>query len=143
MKPDIVHPALGCLKFDADLNWYEGATETSGTQVPFYLSLDSGDEKTIVALARKLVPKITQLIPTAKDSAATSLLSLKNGGWLEDGESEFTHDGFVEHLSIESIIIYPDETAELIFCDGGLFFGHVVLVSVSADGQCSEASIAG
>jgi len=144
MNNAVTRPILGALEFDADLNWYQGRLTVGGQDALLYLSLDEcQDEQALLAMASEKISDAEISIRMAKEFAARELLELKNGEWLGEGESPFTEERFAEKLLLESMVFYPDRTRELTFRDGGLFFGHVVLVSLDEDDACADASIAG
>lgn len=144
MKTSFAHPVLGELTYDAGLNWYEGRLVADGDAGSVYLSLDEcEDEEALVALAAAKIAEASRTVRQAKEFSASVLISLKNGEWLGECESAFSEEQFVKKLVLESMVFYPDRTRELTFRDGGLFFGHVVLVSLDHNDECSEAGIAG
>jgi hypothetical protein len=144
MKQALHHPALGRLTFDAELNWYQGKFATGDKSAAFFLSLDEcHDEDALFAMASRKIADSVTTIQRAREFSARELLELKNGEWLGDGEAPYTEASFAKKLSLESMVFYPDGTREFTFKDGGLFFGHVVLVSLDENDECVEASIAG
>lgn len=108
-----------------------------------YLAAETEDEANHSLAAAASLPQLSSYIISAKSFAADSLIELKNGEWRDEGDVKLTHNQFVERLTTESIAFYPDGDVELNFGDGGLFSGHVVLVSGTTKGNFSDATIAG
>jgi hypothetical protein len=145
MSQDLIDAVLGPLTFDEDLNWFEGVyNNKSGVNVPFTISLDEAEgSKEAIAEARELLPLLVSLIDAGKKFACDNLLDVKNEHWLDAGEPEVDERKFISSLEIESIGLYPDKEGGFSFADGGLFAGHVVMMSWNPEDGFSDADIAG
>lgn len=143
MQFTISHIDLGTLRYEGDLGWYEGAITVADERVSIYLSAESEAEVGhSLSSAESRWATLPAFIASAKSFAADSLLDLKNGEWCEEDGSQVSRQHFTERLAPESIIFYPEGDIELTLKDGGLFFGHVVLISATAKGF-TDATIAG
>jgi hypothetical protein len=70
-------------------------------------------------------------------------LSLKNSNWLKKNENELTAEEFRARMIIDCISIDDDGLVEFWYHDGGLFWGHSIVVHVEADDKISWVEIAG
>ena len=144
MKQGLRHQIFGTLKWDSGLEWYAGTIDLDGLEAAIYISVDEADdEASLFSRWGSIYPSLPNHVVAAREFASTELLSLKNGEWLGEGEEQLTATDFASRLIPESLTLYPDMTSEVIFHAGGMFFGHVVLISLDASGQCSDATIAG
>lgn len=145
MNTVLIDPVLGTLTFNEDLNWYEG--ELSSTEhgiVRFSISLDAQQSvDAAIQEARALVPLVCNAIHAAKEFACGELLSVKNEGWLEEGEPAVSKVEFLARLSIDSVGAYADRECEVFFKDGDLFWGHTVLLSWNTTRGFYSVDIAG
>jgi hypothetical protein len=138
------HPEFGNFTYDEPLGWYEGRLTDGFGEVALYLSTESENEaSSILVSAEPFFKSLDKMIASAKNYAADKLLELRNSGWRGKDSEKFSKDEFVLHLSCFSVTLYPDQSVEIVFRDGGLFFGHVVLVSANTQGQFLDATIAG
>ena len=91
--------------------------------------------------ARALVGSVQQHDRCARDVAALELLETYNDNWREyqeieaDGAAvdvsnpELSTEEFVQRLGLEAISIWGENRCELFYNDGGLFWGHSVVVT--------------
>ena len=49
----------------------------------------------------------------------------------------------MRRLTLESIDLYPDGTAEIYFADDDMFGGHVIIISMAESGELTDVSVAG
>ncbi|HSD83193.1 MAG TPA: DUF2262 domain-containing protein [Anaerolineae bacterium] len=145
MEASRVDPVLGSLAFNVELNWYEGRYRTAAHgEVPFAISLDATPSvEAALHDARELIPRLAEALAAAQAYACDQLLALKNEVWLEEGEGPVTAADFRARLTIDSIGVYANRKAEFFFRDGGLFWGHTVLLSWSESQGFVSADIAG
>ncbi len=144
MKTEITHPIIGMFKYDESLGWYEGHISIASENVALYLSAESKVEaESILSSASSRMPSLEFTLASAKSYAAEQLIELKNGEWRDEGGSTVSCTEFIEKLQTESVTFYPHQNMEIVFKDGGLFFGHVVLVSCDEKEKFTDATIAG
>jgi hypothetical protein len=145
MNSAVVDPVLGKLVLDRGLNWYEGQLNIEGQGTAHIgISLDDVPiPEEAIQRAGVLVPLILASILQAKEFACARLRSLKNESWLEASEKPVTPEDFVQRLSVESLVVYADQSCEIYFKDGDLFWGHTVLVSWNPEEGFHDAGIAG
>lgn len=140
---DRTHPYLGSLRYDADLNWWQGTVPTAGT-VKVYLSLDECvDEKALLSMAEVVCRDLSSWRKKVEDFAVRELLALKNETWLEEGEAEVSPDEFRRRMTLESIAFYPDGAFEFTHGDGELFWGHSIQTSGTVADGPTDADIPG
>ena len=141
---DVEHETLGTLRYDADLDWYEGRVEHGGKAVPIYLAA-AGQKEFDAAAARavRVTSSLDYYGARAKEYAAGQLLKIKNDGWLEEGESPIGADEFKEKLSLQEIVFRRYGAVEFHHRDGDLFWGHSVVVSLDGGDNFVQADIPG
>ena len=61
--------------------------------------------------------------------------------WNEEAAIDSAH--FAACITLQTVIFYPDGSAELFYDDGDLFAGHVILVSLDTYGALQDATLAG
>ena len=131
------HPTLGRLVYDAALRWHEGHATVGGVEVALAVSRGA------LVYAARVAPGLDGHDRAARDGAVAALLAVKNESWREPGEPEVTAVRFREALALESVVVYADGVVELYYADGGLFWGHTVVVRLGPDGRVEEADLAG
>ena len=143
MNP-IEHQTLGVLTYEKQLNWYTTEFAFDGDTVSIRLSLDEcTDVDALVAFGASIAAALRQLAESAAEYAANEQLGLKNDTWLGEDESPVSRDEFIKRLQLESVVAYPDGTAEWFFDDGDLFWGNCVLLQMESDQTFSDVSLAG
>ena len=143
MQQTIHHPEVGDLYYDETLGWFEGSILMNGERVAIQLSAESDAELApLLERASVEIPALASRIGQAKSFAAQSLIALKNGEW-SDAAGPVSEEKFASVLCKASVTLYPDCTTEFVFQDGGLFFGHSVLVSFNEAEGFTDAFIAG
>jgi hypothetical protein len=141
---DREHPYLGPLRYNAELNWWEGALPTAAVAIKVYLSLDEcSDEEALLSTAEAVCRALASWRQRVEDFAVRELLPLKNESWLEEGEPEITPEEFRNRMSLESISFYPDGAFEFLHDDGELFWGHSIQVCGTVEEGPTDADIPG
>jgi hypothetical protein len=141
---DVEHETLGTLRYDGDLNWYEGRVEHGGKAVPIYLAA-VGEKEFDAAAARAVhvASRLDDYERRAKEYAVEQLLKIKNNGWLEDGESPVGADEFKEKMSLQEIVFRRYGAVDFHHRDGNLFWGHGIVVSLDGGDNFVKADIPG
>lgn len=141
LEPVRVECALGTFELDRRCDWYEGAIDYLGAPCSVLLVVEEGSTDVRVGLARleSLCADLKTLDRKVRQYAARELLE----NAVEWCEEELTSEQFAERMSNPSICIGSDGSVEFTFDDGGMFWGHVIVVSMDADGMFSGADIAG
>lgn len=135
---------VGYLHYDEELGWYEGSVYVSGDEVFIQLSAESNHElESVMSQLSLTMPALAARFSEAKLFAAESLLPLKNGEWQDDAEGPLSENEFAARLRGSSVTFYPDQSVDFVFQDGGLFFGHSVVVSFDHAAGFTSASISG
>lgn len=127
-----------CGLYEKKLNW-------DGEEGNLYIDCNSDMKKTMKVIY-ELVNNDKCWQDKIKKYAAKELLELANE-WLQDEEEpeyeEYTSDIFVNKLTFESVEVNEDGSFEVYYKDGGIFWGHCIIVSGNINGEFKEASIAG
>lgn len=74
--------------------------------------------------------------------AASRLLSIYNGGWLDDDHGVLDAAGFAQRLASPSLTVYEEGMTLVHFEDGDMFGGHCIQVT-TRDGKPTDAEIVG
>jgi hypothetical protein len=101
------------------------------------------DPASAVAVAESLFNDQDARNRRARDYAADRLLELKNDSWLDEDEVEISRAEFISRMQIASISINQNGDFHLWYEDGGLFFGHLILVSGNLERGLSDTGIHG
>jgi len=142
--PDIVHPNLGLLRYNNEYDWYEGQVTFRQLQIPICLATDDeGKIESVLSRVNNFVIQLDQYGEKAKDYAVNRLLELKNSAWLDENEKPLTPEQFKTLMILESIVISSEGNVEFYHNDGGLFFGHCILVTMDSSNDFIDAHIAG
>ena len=136
---------LGKLVFNTDLDWYETTVRiapaldaTLQIAVEGFASADDA-----IDAARRHLPTVLAGLEGGKALIASELLEIKNSDWLEDDEEALTEDQFVSQLTLSTLTAQADDSWELYFDAGQLFWGHQILVWWSPTRGFYEAQTAG
>lgn len=70
-------------------------------------------------------------------------MKLKNENWLEENEELVTAELFKKRMRLEKIAVYPNGEFEFWYDDGGLFWGHTILISGNLNEGPTNADIPG
>ena len=120
---------LGCFTLDRRAGWFEGDVRWGLRKVRLSLSpTDVSKPSNVIASAEKLWAQRKTLTRQACQVAAATLLEVKNGGWLDDGEQPMSEDQFMRKMKLESITIKEDGCFDFWFVDGNIFLGHSIEV---------------
>ena len=95
-----------------------------------------------LANARKRYLAIRTDLGSGKRAAAEHLLELYNDEWSDEDEP-IDADEFIRRMTLDTIVLKADGSADIDYDDGGMFLGHVIVLSLDADGKPSDATIAG
>lgn len=141
LKPVKVESTLGTFELDRHYDWYEGTIDYLGAPCSVLLTVEEGSTDAQVALARleSLCADLETFDKRARECAAEELL--ENAiDWCEE---ELTSEQFANRMSNPALCVGSDGSVEFTFDDGGMFWGHVIVVSMDADGVFSGADIEG
>jgi uncharacterized protein (TIGR03067 family) len=145
-----VHRELGTLEWDAKLRWWSGHVAWAGAaRVRLHVSLPHGASEDILDRAAAIVRRLNAR--TVYAHAAVKLMKLHNETWREwTDEKGEEHAGpvlnaeqFMAKLSPEGIKIDDEGGVDVYLNDGGLFWGHAVIVSLDPEMNPTRADIAG
>ena len=143
-RSQVLHPVLGELTFDANLDWWSTRMEISGAELRVDVSVDpSVDPAPAFDVAADIVRRVEPA--TLAAYAASQLLDLHNDTWRDDDDGPpIDAATFAARLTPTSLTIELDgEGATLWFDDGDLFWGHIVHVGLDAQLQPVDASFSG
>ncbi len=144
-KPIIVEDErLGRLVYDREFEQYDGSIDWNGASVTLHVYVDDPDEhEAACATARGLLRDQKAWAKRVADYAVQELLELKNESWLEEDESEVAAQDFVARMTLNTIAVSGDGSFEFWHDDGGLFWGHSIVIAGSLEGGLVDADIPG
>ena len=82
-------------------------------------------------------------ITAVRQFCADQLLGDKNSGWLKPGEAALSAFQFRSKLRLISLELGADDAVTLRFVDGGMFWGHQVVMEIAPDFSFDFATIEG
>ena len=135
-------PIFGELTWEDNLEWWTGHVEVApGHAIQVALSTTEGELETLLAQARPLLARIRREEADLRRATAEALLELYNTAWNEGAAIDGAR--FAACITLQAVTFYPDGSAEMFYDDGDLFAGHTLLVSLDAQGNLQDATIAG
>lgn len=141
MKPVVIHSPLGDFTLDRDCDWFEGRVDYLGKPCSVLLMVEEGSTDASIGLARleALCADLPSVDRAARNYAADELLETACD-WCEE---DLTREQFMERMEYPSIRVGDDGSVDIMFDDGGMFMGHVIVVSMATDGSFESADIEG
>ncbi|MBX9685948.1 MAG: DUF2262 domain-containing protein [Candidatus Obscuribacterales bacterium] len=135
---------FGTLSFDRSLNWFECAADWQGKRIHLYIALDKEDSaEASLENAGRLFLESSDWEAKIRDFAVESLLELKNDTWLDEDEEMVNAAEFKERISLQTITVYANGDFEFCLNDGGLFWGHAILIAANLSNGLKTANIVG
>jgi len=120
---------LGTFTLDRRVGWFSGQAYWMGNRVRLNLRAESPQEAEAAAhTGEALLHESGIWTKRIRDHAVARLLTVKNDGWLEEGEKPLTADEFGDTMILETICVDPGGSFEFWYSDGGLFWGHAIVV---------------
>ena len=122
------------LPYDHDLQCFKTSLRLNDRDVEILLS----DEhlKDHEQLGLRLQASLDWLLAqhhTIVNFCVAQFLDLKNESWLHEGQKPVTAWGFRTRLRLQAMYITADGRVVLRFLDGGLFWGHWVVVATDPE----------
>ncbi|MEM7247847.1 MAG: DUF2262 domain-containing protein [Acidobacteriota bacterium] len=146
LKPPEVHEddQFGTLTFDRRLRQYSADASWNGRPVELGLEASTPEELAeALQAARALWDDSVAWERRVLARALEELLSVRNGGWLDEGEAETTPEEFGARMTLELIRVDPDGNVSFSHDDGDLFWGHAISVDGNLSGGPKHAGISG
>ncbi len=144
-EPVVINdPVLGEFTLDRSISWFSGEATWAGAPVELHLSAgEPAGAEACLEVARALWDAQPAWTARITDHAAAELLEIKNGSWLDEGESPITPEEFKERMVLESVTVEADGSFEFSYDDGDLFWGHAIDVGGSLTEGPTHAGISG
>lgn len=95
-----------------------------------------------IARGRAAIEHIEGSMATFRKAIVKDLWQLYEGTWRGDRRS-LSRDELAKRPKLVSVQVAEGGSAVVYFSDGGLFYGHLIEVRLSARGKVSEACLAG
>ena len=139
---------FGDMVLDKDLMWF--SVEKEWRKKPFYIRLklqnENEDASEGLAMLEQFWKKKAPWDKKLRAFAAKQLLALANDWASSDDEHPgrvWTEDSFAKALKNESLVMDTDGSFEMWYDDGGIFFGHAVVVYGDIHNGIKEAKMEG
>ena len=143
-RSELRDTTLGTLTWNADLAWYEGRPKVGRRDVGLHVAPPpNSGPASLLARARRVVSDLDGYERKAKAVAARELLALKNEVWRDPDEPLATAADFRRRMKLEGVKVSGAGDVTFFFRDGGLFFGHAVVVELDPSDAPFGAEIAG
>ncbi|HZS04746.1 MAG TPA: DUF2262 domain-containing protein [Blastocatellia bacterium] len=142
MSDTVNDEQFGHLTYDPHLDWWAGVVELpdeAGSKLYTHTPEEGG--KAITQQAREAFGIIAGSFDQIRQKACDERLEIHNESWNEGDPIDA--ETFKRRLTLESITLYPDGSAEIYFGDDDMFWGHAIIVSMSEEGGFTDAIIAG
>lgn len=143
-RPDVNDPFLGRLRYDENLDWYDGEFTVGDSPIAFHLRIDEqGEIAPALDRARQVLGEFVGYARGAREFAAQELLDLKNESWLDEDEEPVTPEQFQARMELEGLVFSPDGEVTFYHRDGDLFCGHCIQISMDGTNRFVDADIPG
>lgn len=141
---EFIDEIVGMFTFDEVLQRFVARFRAGESTIDVVVeSNDRAEALALMSTVRRLVRNLDEVARVTKGFAASELLSLKNRAWLDDRERPLSQADFVSRLLLESVSVGDGGEATVWYGDGGMFLGHEVVVSLSAEGDPVGVTLAG
>ncbi|GMQ57263.1 hypothetical protein AN1V17_16580 [Vallitalea sediminicola] len=146
IRKDIIYDdsELGKFILNKSVDTYGSILDWCG--VKSELIMETNEESELVELIEKYKDRFSDQFDwdsKAKKFASKELISTKNDFWIDDDEKEMSEIEFQSLMSLESIVLYTDDSYTFWYKDGDIFGGHVIVVDGDFESGLNRAEIAG
>jgi|GEM_PF-1751262 len=135
---------LSKLNYNSGYGWYDASTSFKGKTIYAYVSGKTGESlPDLTARVNKTIAGLDANLDAILAFCVEELLEDKNADWVNDAHPTVTEDEFKRSLTLGALRFQPDRSLLLTFTDGGLFWGHWVMVKLSEDYTPTQAYLEG
>jgi hypothetical protein len=141
---EYAHPEIEPLKFYGNLGEYVGDVRVGGSVVSFTFDVDGYSiSDFIVERVRAFLQRLEPLVQAAIEHVCQRMLYLKNISWLHPEELPITEAEFKSRLKL--IQVWMDATGKrtLTFEDGGMFWGHDIVLDIGPNEEFERPDLYG
>jgi len=131
---------FGTLKYDLNLNWWEGKTKFQAKKIILYISAEEDNKFTPLDTLKERLKQLELL--NFNQIAADGLLALHNEAWNEE-EEDISSETFKKKVEVYNISLKEDGSSTIWLEDGDLFAGHLIQISLDAKNNVIDVGIAG
>ena len=144
----ITLPSIGELKYNEELEWYEGDIEINNILAGLSINYTTPKkfEKLISFVTTQFKNKFYDKILLEMEG---EMIALKNDTWLgeneETGKEELpiTAKEFRIRISIESMVFHEDGSSTIYCNEGDVFWGHLIEINIDKKGNYKNSNLAG
>lgn len=144
LKPVTIKNSQGEFNLNRDFSVFEGEINWLSGKCNVHLNTDTQNGITAnnsVEVLNQIAIDIENLDKKLRQFASEKLINLANE-WNEDSDEEISNEEFMKRLVLQDIYI-NSENITFYFDDDDMFCGHVIIVNMTSDFKCEDATIAG
>jgi hypothetical protein len=135
---------LGIIVLDSVVGEYVGRINWCGFRAELRLGADDAPTaRRSLRVALRLLDAADEWKKRIEDFAVAKLLDLKNESWREENEPKVTGREFRKLLTLRTMSTRGDGRFEFWHDDGGLFYGHSIVVAGDLKKGPTDAEIHG
>ncbi len=132
------------LIWSADDETWSGKVTVAGVRLEVTVLSDANEPSEALEIAWPVVRRAVEKDAAMRGAATADLREIFNNGWREKGTPSISAREFSRRMSLSGVNVYAEDgSAEVFYEDDGMFAGHSITVSLDADGEVEEATIAG
>lgn len=135
---------LSSVEYNPFYGWYDTETSFRGRKLFLNISGQSGESRP--DLERRVTAVLAWLdanLDHVREYCAEQLYQNKLDDWVDDAHPAVTREAFIQALTLGAVRFHPDRTLTVTFLDGGLFWGHWVVVTMTPDYTPTQAYLEG
>ena len=135
---------LSTLDYNSGYGWYDASTTFKGETIYVYVSGKTGESlPDLTARVNKTIAWLDANLEQILGYCAEQLLADKNADWVNEKSPAVSAEEFKRKLTLGAMRFRPDKLTLLTFTDGGLFWGHWVMVKLPEDFKPTQAYLDG
>jgi len=135
---------LSALDYNSGYGWYDASTTFKGKTIYVYVSGKTGEPlPDLTARVNQTLTWLDANLEQILTYCAEQLLADKNADWVNEKSPAVIAEEFKLKLTLGAMRFTPDKLTLLTFTDGGLFWGHWVMVKMTEDNKPTQAYIEG
>lgn len=128
------------LDFDEASQAYRWCAPIAGNEVEFSIAREQFETGSSI---EELIGFIEGSRLRLLDQVLEELLEIKNEDWLRDGEPPLSGEDFRRSLSMAAVSVGPSGHLRISYQDGGMFWGHEVVISLFPDRSVAKIDLEG
>jgi hypothetical protein len=135
---------LSTVEYNPFYGWYDTQIVLDGKKLVLNISGQSGEARP--ALEQRVGAVLAWLsdnLAVMRAYCADQLYQTYLDGWVNDAHPVVSREMFMAALQLGAVRFHPDHSLTLTFLDGGVFWGHWVMVGLAPDYTPTQAYLEG